>query len=101
MPSFHQQGHDDQIRELATDILLHIAGDDELMGQFLSTSGLDPADLGQMARDGSAGVAMLEFLAEDDQRLLAFAAAMGRKPQELMRLRTLLAGPGAHGWSAD
>ncbi|MDM7457804.1 MAG: DUF3572 family protein [Paracoccus sp. (in: a-proteobacteria)] len=96
-----QSPRDQQRQDLAADILLHMASDDELMGQFLSATGLDPADLRQMARDGSAGIAMLDFLAEDDLRLQTFAAATGHRVQDLMRLRTLLDGPGAHGWSID
>ncbi|MFN3276220.1 MAG: DUF3572 domain-containing protein [Paracoccus sp. (in: a-proteobacteria)] len=93
--------HPDRARDLATDLLLHLTGHPDLMQDFLTTTGLSAGDLRMMAQDGSAGAALLDFLAEDDARLIACAQALSVTPQDLMAARTVLAGPGSYGWSVD
>lgn len=91
----------DRARDLASDLLVYLAGQNELMQEFLAATGLSAADLPMMVREGNAAAPLLDFLAEDDARLIACAQALSLPPQELMAARTALAGPGSYGWSVD
>ncbi|MFN3524624.1 MAG: DUF3572 family protein [Paracoccus sp. (in: a-proteobacteria)] len=93
--------HPARASELATDLMLHLAERPELMGDFLASTGLSAGDLPAMLRDGTAGGAVLDFLAEDDARLIDCAEALSMTTRDLMAARTALAGPGSFGWSVD
>ncbi|MGZ3216431.1 DUF3572 domain-containing protein [Paracoccus sp. T5] len=88
-------------RDLAVDILLHLANDPEELTQFLSVSGLQPADLRSLQDRPEVALFLLDFLAEDDRRICDFAAALNMRPQDIMAARTVLSGPGSYGWTAD
>lgn len=88
-------------RDMAMTVFLHITEDQEILQQFLAASGLRPGDLRAAAVRPDFAAAVLDFLLEDDSRVLRAAAAMGLPPQTLMGARTALAGPGAHGWEPD
>lgn len=83
---------------LAMEALVHLAGEPDLIEGFLAATGLDPADLRRAAQSPDIALHVLDYLLEDDRRVLAAAAAMQVAPGELMRARTALAGPGSHGW---
>lgn len=88
-------------RDLALRALPHIAADDELVEALLAMTGLRPQDLRQAVSDPGFALSLLDFLLEDDQRVLRFAQAAGIRPEEVMSARIALAGPGSHGWEAD
>ena len=81
--------------------LAHIAGDTELCQLFLSTAGIGADQLRKVAGDADFAVFVLDFIASDDRRLLSFGTETGHSPAQIMRARTLLAGPGSEGWEAD
>ncbi|SEN94577.1 Protein of unknown function [Paracoccus alcaliphilus] len=86
---------------LTVQALQFIASDQELVEALLAMTGLRALDLRQAAADPGFGVSLLDFLLEDDQRVLRFARSAGIAPQEVMTARTALAGPGSYGWTAD
>ena len=88
-------------QEIADAALLHLLGDPDLVGAFTGTSGMSVADLRAAAGLPELAAQSLEFICEDDQRLIAFAARAGVTPEHVARARLRLAGPGSHGWDAD
>ncbi len=67
---------------LAIAALGFIAGDAERLGRFLALTGLGPETLRQAARDKGFLGQVLDFMAEDELLLLAFAADVGEKSDE-------------------
>ncbi|MBU2956763.1 DUF3572 family protein [Paracoccus sp. 1_MG-2023] len=88
-------------QDLATDLLLALAERPEQLAGFLGTSGLEPAALRQIASRPEIAVFLLDYIVEQDDRLLEFASAIDRDPRDVMTARTLLSGPGSYGWEAD
>lgn len=88
-------------RDLAGSALLHIAGDPGLVSAFLGATGLQPGDLRAMAGGPDLPLHVLDFLLEDDSRVLEAASALAVRPQDLMAARTALSGPGSFGWDPD
>ena len=60
---------------LALKALTRIVGEPELLGRFLTLSGLELADLRQRAAEPELLAAVLDFLLTDDTLLRAFCAA--------------------------
>jgi hypothetical protein len=82
----------EQAQALAQDILLHLAGDHEEMGRFLTETGFDPVDLRRATQEqGFAGL-MLDYLCSHEALLLAYAGTCGRDPAAIDTLRLRLAG---------
>ena len=50
------------------------------------------------AGDPDIALHVLDYLLEDDARVLDAAADLNIKPGDLMAARTALAGPGSYGW---
>lgn len=88
-------------QELATDILLALAERPEQLAGFLGTSGLEPSALRQVASRPEIAVFLLDYIVEQDDRLLEVAQGIGRDPRDIMAARTVLSGPGSYGWEAD
>lgn len=84
--------------ELATSVLLHLAGQPEVMGGFLEASGLDAQALRCIAADTDIALHLLDYLLEDDRRVLDAAGSLGIPPDDFLQARTALAGPGSYGW---
>lgn len=85
-------------QDLAMAALIHLAGQSDLIAGFLGATGLEPGDLRQAAHSPDIALHVLDYLLEDDRRVLDAAAAMQVAPGDLMQARTALAGPGSHGW---
>ena len=85
-------------QELATAALLYLAQRTDLMQEFLGATGLQPQDLRQVASSPEMAVHVLDYLLEDDRRVIDAAAEMQIAPGDLMHARTALAGPGSYGW---
>ena len=78
-------------RELAANALPFIASDGELVGAMLAASGLAPGDLRQAADRPEFGLFLLDFILQDDGRVLAFAADQAIRPEVVLQARALLA----------
>ena len=87
--------------DLALQALVFVASDEEMVTQLLAASGVEPDALRQAARDPDFLRHVLDFLCEDDQRILAFAAHQSLRPEQVISARTALAGPGSYGWQPD
>jgi len=88
-------------KELAADILIELANRPQDLGHFISESGLQPDELHHLADRPDIILFLLDFLAEDDERLISFSANLNLRPQDIMSARTALSGPGSYGWTAD
>lgn len=86
---------------MAEQVLFYLSGEPELLAQFLTDSGMAPQDIRSALMQAESCVALLDFIAQDDRRLVAFAQQAQIRPEDVMRLRTTLAGPGSYGWEAD
>jgi hypothetical protein len=91
----------EQARELALSALIWMTEDPDLIQGFLGATGLRPEDLRAMASDADLAVHVLDFVLQADERVLRVAQVLQIKPEEVMTARTILAGPGSHGWSID
>lgn len=78
--------------EIAIAALGFIAGDAERLARFLALTGLGPGTLRAAATEPAFLARVLDFLAEDDSALIAFAANQGLAPEAVMRARQRLAG---------
>ncbi|WP_295048384.1 DUF3572 domain-containing protein [uncultured Paracoccus sp.] len=88
----------DSAHDLAMTVLLYMVERPDLIGQFLDSSGLQPQDLRQAAGSSDIALHVLDFLLEDDRRVLEAARDLDIAPGEVMAARTALAGPGSYGW---
>ena len=70
----------------------HIAADAELVMALLAQSGSDVAGLRAMAARPEFPVFVLDFLLEQDQRVLDFATACGLPPERVVMARAVLGG---------
>lgn len=87
--------------ELVEDLLTYLLENPEIASEFFLGSGFPPAALREAVGDSDFQICLVDFLLQDDRRVLAFAERFGRKPDDLMAAQTLLSGPGSHGWVAD
>lgn len=85
-------------QELATSAFLYLAGQPDLIEGFLGATGLQPQDLRRVATNPDMALHVLDYLLEDDRRVMDAAAGLGIAPGDLMQARTALAGPGSYGW---
>lgn len=80
-------------RNLSDNALHFIASDPELTAAMLAASGSDAGCLRQMAARPEFATFLLDFLLEEDARVLAFASAAGVRPEDVMAARHALSGP--------
>lgn len=81
-----------EARDIADRGFAHLAGDPELVEALLAQSGCDPAGLRAMAARPEFAGFVLDFLLEQDQRVLDFAAAAGLRPERVAMARAVLGG---------
>ncbi|MFH5773538.1 DUF3572 domain-containing protein [Paracoccus sp. NGMCC 1.201697] len=81
-----------EARDIADAGFSHIAGDAELVSALLAQSGTDVAGLRRMAGRPEFAQFVLDFLLEQDQRVLDFAADAGIQPQRVVMARAVLGG---------
>lgn len=93
MRSFDRRALDAQ--SIAIRALGFIAGDAERLGRFLSLTGIGPETLRQSAAEPHFLASVLDFLAEDEGAVLAFAANEGLRPDMVQAARQALAGHAA------
>lgn len=81
-----------EARDIADAGFSHIAGDGELVAALLAQSGTDADGLRTMAARPEFAQFVLDFLLEQDQRVLDFAASAGINPQRVVMARAVLGG---------
>lgn len=86
----------DQAETLALQALAHLVSDPDLLGAFMAATGADPAALRVGALDPAFLGAVLDFLLQEDARVLAFAAAADVPPALPAQARAAL--PGGQAW---
>ncbi len=79
---------------LAIAALSFIAAEPERLGRFLALSGIGPESIRTAANEPDFLVGVLDHLAGDEALLLAFAEQNNIDPEQVMRARETLAGPG-------
>lgn len=83
----------------ALKVLTWLAGQDELFGTFLATSGADANDIALAATDAAFLGAVLDFLLQQDDWVLAYAHDTGTKPDVPLMARHYLPGGDAGHWT--
>ncbi|QRZ12262.1 DUF3572 domain-containing protein [Paracoccus methylovorus] len=81
-----------EARDIADAGFAHIAADPQLVGALLAQSGCDVAGLRAMAAQPEFPVFVLDFLLEQDQRVLDFAGSLRIAPQRVQMARAVLGG---------
>ena len=81
-----------EARDIADAGFGHIAANAELVSALLAQSGTDVAGLRQMAARPEFAQFVLDFLLEQDERVLDFAAHAGIAPQRVVMARAVLGG---------
>ncbi|MDQ0510661.1 DUF3572 domain-containing protein [Ancylobacter amanitiformis] len=84
-------------REVALGALGFLAADPERIGPFLAESGLSPADLRGIAGSTPFHVALLDFLINRQDLLIAYAGEAGIDPGHVVAAREILAHDGTKG----
>ena len=84
---------------LAIRVLGWIASQDELLPAFLAATGASPADLRQAAAQPAFLRSVLEFLLQDDARVIAFCDAAGLPYVEPMQAHLQLLGEAGRNWT--
>ena len=90
---------EDAAELLALQALGWLAGNDELLPQFLSASGASLADLPGAAQDPAFLASVLDFLLNDDAWVIGFCDATGHKYTEPLTARAFLPGGQATHWT--
>lgn len=85
----------EQAQQIATDALLQLSRDTELIGRFLAYSGIGPEMIRQAAGEPGFLAGVLEFYMMDETLLLAFCENAGIRPTMMAAARYALA-EGAH-----
>jgi len=78
---------------IAIEALGWLAGETERLQRFTAVSGLGPSNLRQAAAAPGFLSAVLDYLASNENLLIAFAAECGRPPEDVARAAQTLAGP--------
>jgi len=76
-----------------------IAADPETLGAFMGAAGLDPAALRRRAAEPEFLGFVLDFVLEDDARVLGVAAEAGVRPEAVAAARAALPGGDAPFWT--
>lgn len=77
---------------LALQALAHLVGDDDLLAAFLALSGAGMDEMRQRAAEPAFLGAVLDFILQEDARVLALAAATGVPPLAIAEARAALPG---------
>lgn len=76
-----------------------MVSDPELIGAFLSATGLAQSDMAGLAREPRFLAAVLDFCLESDERVLACAAMLDLRPEALVTARRALPGGSDPHWT--
>ena len=83
---------------LAIQALSWLAGDEEILEQFLNVSGAAPGDLRARAKEPEFLGFVLDFIMRDDKTILGFCEAAGSAPDAVQKARFTLGG-GLPNWT--
>lgn len=81
-----------EARDIADRGFAHLAGDTDLVQALMAQSGCDVAGLRAMAARPEFAVFILDFLLDQDQRVLDFATEAGLRPERVVMARAVLGG---------
>ncbi len=84
---------------LALNVLSWLLGQDELIGAFLNASGAQPQDMAALAQTPMFQGAVLDFLMEDDSRIMAFCDAHSMPYTAIQTARAALPGAQYTHWT--
>lgn len=84
-------------QEMAQEALAFIASDAEMTAAMLDASGLQAADLRQAAGQPEFSEFLLDFILQQDDRVLAFADSQSVSPESVLHAREMLAHRGRTG----
>ncbi|MCU0828702.1 MAG: DUF3572 domain-containing protein [Tabrizicola sp.] len=84
---------------LALRALTWMAADETLIGGFLAATGAGPDELRNRASDPDFHLAILDFLLQDDQRVMAFCDSHGLPYTEVQTARAALPGGDEPFWT--
>ncbi len=84
---------------MAIEALTWVLGQDELLGYFLSNTGTSPQDLARLAGEPLFLGAVLDFLMEDDQRVIDFCTDHGHPLTSVQSARASLPGAQYMHWT--
>ena len=76
-----------------------LSGEDGLLEAFVATSGVAPHDLGQRLSEPETLAAVMDFVLQDDSRVIAFARQAGVDPTVIPGLRAFLPGGDLPHWT--
>lgn len=79
-----------EVTGLAQNALLYLADDPDQLGAFLAGSGLVVSDLRAAAQTPEFAAAILEFVCERDERVLALADIAGVRPERISLIRAAM-----------
>jgi len=89
----------EQAELIGLQALGHVAGDEDLLAQFLDQSGFTPDELRRRAQESEVLGGILDFLLMNDERVLGFAEAVGIPPELVAPARRAMPGGEAPHWS--
>lgn len=76
-----------------------LSGEDGLLEAFVATSGVAPHDLGQRLSEPETLAAVMDFVLQDDGRVIAFARQAEVDPMVIPGLRAFLPGGDLPHWT--
>lgn len=88
-----------QAETLAAQALAWIAADEEALGALMGAAGLAPQDLRARAGEPEFLGFVLDFVLEDEMRVLDLAAALGLPPEQVASARAALPGGDTPFWT--
>ena len=95
-PRRGQKSSSAQQRENATNLAIEalsfIATEPEELDRFLALTGIEPGSIREAAREPGFLLGVLDFLANDERLLLAFANQSGLAPEDFGLARAILGG---------
>lgn len=83
---------EDGARDLARDVVIWLAGDDELLPVFMNATGNDPGSVRKGLERDDFLAAVLDFLLMDDDWVMAFCDSHGRNYADPAAARRALPG---------
>jgi len=89
----------DAAEALAVSALVWIAGDPDRAGAFLGATGAEPGDLRSRAADPMFLGFVLDFLMQNDDDVIDFAADHSCQPEDILRARAGLPGGDHPHWT--
>jgi len=89
----------DRAALIGVQALSWIATDDDLLGLFMDQAGTDADDVRARATDPGFLGFVLDFILQDDARVIGFAGAQGMAPEDVAGVRRALPGGDVPEWT--